>query len=81
MGKNRSGQSCSISCEDVVGNGDDLLWEVGIADNSLEDEKQQDGSDSQGENSDEVCDSMESKGGKDLLEEDGRVDWETDSDS
>ena len=79
MGENRSGQSCSISCEDVVGNADYLLGEVGIADDSLEDEKQQDGSDSQGENSDEVCDSMESKRGKDLLGEDGRVDWETDS--
>ena len=53
-GKNRSGQSCSISCEDVIGNGDHLLGEVGIADDSLEDEKQQDGSDSQSENSDEV---------------------------
>ena len=81
MGENRSGQSCSISCEDVFGNSDDLLGEVGKVDDSLEDVKQQDGTDSQGENSDEVCDSMESKGGKDLLGEDGRDDWETDSDS
>ena len=73
MGENRSGRSCSISCEDIVGNCDNLLGEVGIADDSLEDEKQQDGSDSQGENSDEVCDSMESKGGIDLLGEDGRL--------
>ena len=46
MGENISGQSCSISCEDTVSNGDNLVGEVGIADDSLEDKNLQDGGDS-----------------------------------
>lgn len=77
MRENRSGgQLCSVkyfSCEDV-NNGGDLLGEDDVANDPHDEDKQQDGSDSQGENCDEMCESMEPKRCKDLLQEDGRDD-------